>query len=156
MVTTPVMNEEARLEEILRRNFPLYEFIGLEVQSARDGIYRCFVPHRPSNNNHIDTIHAGIQWSASEVLGGLVMISVLKGVPFFAVVKDVAIEFKRPARSGISAEAFFDASSAEALKADFERGGEATFSLHVIVRDQDGVEVAVADANYLARKPREE
>ena len=68
---------EARLEKGLRRTFPIYDFVGIEVQSAREGVYRCFVPFRPENLNHIATIHAAIQWAASEGLGGLVMMSAL-------------------------------------------------------------------------------
>ena len=142
------------MEENLRKQFPLYDFFGLEVQSVQDGVYRCFVPHRKSNLNHIDTIHAGIQWSAAEVLGGMVMISILQGVPFFAVVKRVTIEFKRPARSAMTAEAHFDEVPAQKLKTDFETRGEASFSLQVSLRDEDGVEVASAVGDYLARKPR--
>ena len=155
MPTTSEMTEEVRMERSLRRQFPLYDFFGLEVQSIQGGVYRCFAPHRESNVNHIDTIHAGIQWSASEVLGGMVMISILKEHPFFAVVKRVVMEFTRPARSGITAEALFDAAAAAKLKTDFERTGEASFSLNVSVRDEDGAEVASAVGDYLARKPRE-
>ncbi|MCS5637939.1 MAG: DUF4442 domain-containing protein [Myxococcota bacterium] len=149
-------SHEARLQAGLHKSFPIYEFVGLEVESASDGVYRCFVPHRPSNMNHISTIHAAIQWAASEVLGGLVMMSALEGLAFFAVVKNVSIDFKRPARSGITTETFFDDSQVEQLRADFEKNGEAEFSLHYVVRDEDGVEVASADGGYLARKPREE
>jgi acyl-coenzyme A thioesterase PaaI-like protein len=145
---------EVRLQRGLRRAFPIYDYVGLEVESARDGIYRCFVPFRASNMNHIATIHAAIQWAASEVLGGLVMMSALEGEPFFAVVKKVAIEFKRPARSGISAEALFGDEAARALRADFEGEGEAGFTLHAVVRDDQGVEVASAEAEYLVRRPR--
>ncbi|MEE3327378.1 MAG: YiiD C-terminal domain-containing protein [Myxococcota bacterium] len=148
------MSLEARMEESLREQFPLYDFFGLEVQSVHGGVYRCSVPHRRSNLNHIDTIHAGIQWSAAEVLGGMVMISTLQGLSFFAVVKRVSIDFKRPARSAIIAEAVFDDAFAERLKSDFETRGEASFSLEVSLRDEDGVEVASAVGDYLARKPR--
>jgi acyl-coenzyme A thioesterase PaaI-like protein len=147
---------EARLEKGLRRTFPIYDFVGIEVQSAREGVYRCFVPFRPENLNHIATIHAAIQWAASEVLGGLVMMSALEGVPFFAVVKNVSIEFKRPARSGITTECEFAEEAKRKLRADFERDGEAGFSLDVRVCDDKGVEVATATAEYLSRRPRGE
>ena len=96
------------------------------------------------------------QWAASEVLGGLVMMSALEGEPFFAVVKNVSIEFKRPARSGITTEAEFTQEAARKLRADFVRDGEAGFSLHVRVCDDKGVEVATATAEYLSRRPRGE
>jgi len=149
-------SREARLQQGLRRSFPIYDYVGLEVQAAGDGVYRCFVPHRPSNMNHISTIHAAIQWAASEVLGGLVMMSALEGLAFFAVVKNVSIDFKRPARSGVTTETLFDDAEAARFRADFEKNGEGEFSLHCVVRDEDGVEVASAHGGYLARKPREQ
>ncbi|MDG2333232.1 MAG: YiiD C-terminal domain-containing protein [Myxococcota bacterium] len=145
---------EARVQRGMRRTFPIYEYVGLEVRSVQDGLYRCFVPFQPGNMNHIATIHAAIQWAASEVLGGLVMMSLLEDAPFFAVVKKVSIEFKRPARSGITTEALFGGELAQRFRADFEENGEAEFRLDVVVRDEDGVEVACAEADYLARKPR--
>ena len=156
MTDSPEASPEARIEARLKRNFPIYDYVGLEVQSASDGVYRCFIPYRPSNMNHISTIHAAIQWAASEVLGGLVMMSALEGMDFFAVVKKVSIEFKRPARTGVTTEALFDDRQVEAFKADFERRGEGQFSLDVAVCDAEGVGVASAHAVYLARKPRAE
>ncbi len=146
--------EEARLEALLRRGFPIYEYVGLEVRAARDGIYRCFVPLRESNLNHIGTVHAAIQWAASEVLGGLVMMSIFHSRPVFGVVKGVSIEFKRPARSHITVEATFSAADAEEVMATFESEGEAGFKLKARVLDDSGVEVAASEAEYLARKPR--
>ena len=155
-MAAPAENSRAAsLQAGLYKSFPIYEFVGLEVESASDGVCRCFVPHRPSNMNHISTIHAAIQWAASEVLGGLVMMSALEGLPFFAVVKNVSIDFKRPARTDVTTETLFGADEAARFKADFEKNGEAEFSLHCVVRDEDGVEVAIAQGGYLARKPRE-
>lgn len=153
-IRSPAGEYEARLEKRFRRDFPVYDFVGLEVLSARDGVYRCYVPYRESNMNHIQTIHAGIQWSAAEVVGGVLIMSLFEGVPVFAVVKDVSIEFKRPAKSAIIAEALFDAARAEQVRSDFDRLGEAEFHLRVLVLSEEGVEIAGADARYLVRKPR--
>ena len=72
---------EARIEARLKRNFPIYDYVGLEIESASDGIYRCVVPLRESNVNHIATVHAAIQWAAAEVLGGMVVMSVFCSEP---------------------------------------------------------------------------
>ena len=154
MATVPGADYEARLEKRLRRDFPVYDFVGLKVRSARDGIYRCFVPYRESNMNHINTIHAGIQWSAAEAIGGVLVMTVFRETPIFAVVKNVSIEFKRAARSGITVEAGFDSSQEDQLKTAFHRDGEAEFSLQITLRREDGIEVASARAEYLVRTPR--
>ena len=151
---TPKSNQEESLQRLFWRDFPLYEYMGLEIQSARDGIYRCFVPLRESNHNHMKTIHAGIQWSAAEAIGGVLVMTVFRGTPIFAVVKNVSIEFKRAARSGITVEASFDPSQEEQLKTTFHRDGEAVFSLDITLRREDEIEVASARAEYLVRTPR--
>ena len=145
---------EARIEARLKRNFPIYEHVGLEIESVSDGIYRCAVPLQESNANHIATVHAAIQWAAAEVLGGMVVMSVFGSQPVFAVVPHVAIDFTRPARSAIRAEALFAEAEAALLRETFEREGEAEFSLRAVIRREDGSEVAAADARYLVREPR--
>ena len=146
---------EARIEARLKRNFPIYDYVGLEIESASDGIYRCAVPLRESNVNHIATVHAAIQWAAAEVLGGMVVMSVFGSEPVFAVVTKVSIDFTRPARSAIRAETLFAEAEAAHLRETFEHEGEAEFSLRAVVRGEDGGEVAASKAQYLVRKPRQ-
>lgn len=146
---------EARIETRLKHNFPIYDYVGLEIESVRDGIYRCAVPLRESNVNHIATVHAAIQWAAAEVLGGMVVMSVFGSEPVFAVVTNVTIDFTRPARSAITAEALFASADAAQLRATFESDGEAEFSLRALIRGEDGSEVAATSAEYLVRKPRQ-
>ncbi|MCH2171939.1 DUF4442 domain-containing protein [Myxococcota bacterium] len=154
MTPAPKSNQEESLQRLFWRDFPLYKYMGLEIQSARDGIYRCFVPLRESNHNYMKTIHAGIQWSAAEAIGGVLVMTVFRGTPIFAVVKHVSMDFKRAARSGVTVEANFDSTQEEQLKAAFQRDGEAAFSLDITLRREDKTEVASAHADYLIRTPR--
>ena len=59
-------------------------------------MYRCRIPLNDQNKNHIDTVHAAIQWAAAEVLGGLVIAVNFRDPPLFVAVRSVSIDFLRP------------------------------------------------------------
>lgn len=135
--------------------FPIYSHIGLTVESVSNGIYRCQIPINDQNLNHIRTIHACIQWAAAEVLGGLVVIANLDHSRLFFVVRTVTIRFLKPARTDVSAEAFFADKRVEALQDKLILRGEASFDLDAVIRDNHGTIVAETSAEYLIRKKRE-
>lgn len=152
-----MMFDEATVEAALSRLCPLYAHIDLSVESVRDGIYRCRVPLNPANGNHLNTVHAAIQWAAAEMLGGLVVMRIFgteRLAPMYGAVQSVSIDFKRPARSAIIAEAAFDEQEAEKIGALMDAGKDASFRLHAVVRDEGGVTVAVTEAVYIVRPLR--
>jgi uncharacterized protein (TIGR00369 family) len=143
---------EASIQAYLWKVLPIYEHVGLTVESARDEVYRCRVPLNEQNRNHINTVHAAIQWAAAEVLGGLVIVGNFDLGELFAVVRSVSIEFLRPARSAIVAEACFTEAQAEELRRELADRDEAEFALDAVIRDESGTEVARSNARYLIRK----
>ncbi|WP_052187283.1 DUF4442 domain-containing protein [Sphingopyxis sp. LC81] len=148
---------ETEVEAALRRIFPIYEHAGLTVESARDGIYRVRLPLNRENGNHMNTVHAALQWAAAEVLGGLVVMAVF-GLEqldkMYGAVQSVSIDFQRPARSAIVAEALFDEREARRIEQMMGDGQDATFRLHAVVRDEGGATVAVTEAVYVVRPLR--
>lgn len=134
---------------------PLYEHIGLVVESARDGIYRCRVPLTQQNGNHLNTVHAAIQWAVAELLGGMVTV-VTFGIEhrIFVAVRSVSIEFLRPARTTITAEALFGEQDALQMKRLVIAGSNATFRLRAVIRSDSGETVATSDAEYVVRPLR--
>jgi uncharacterized protein (TIGR00369 family) len=143
---------EASIQAYLWKFLPIYEHVGLTVESARDEVYRCRVPLNDQNSNHINTVHAAIQWAAAEILGGLVIVGNFDLEQLFAVVRSVSIDFLRPARTAIVAEAFFPDARAEELKRELANRDEAEFELYAVIRDESGTEVARSNAQYLIRK----
>jgi acyl-coenzyme A thioesterase PaaI-like protein len=142
---------------MLYQYLPLYEHIGMTVESAQNGIYRCRLPLDPRNSNHINTVHAALQWATAEALGGLLVVDSFGSSCFakvFVAVKSAAIEFVRPARTAITAETIPDPTELERIKALVDAGGEAQFSLEVTIRSTDGETVARMSANYVARPKR--
>ncbi len=134
---------------------PIYKHIGLTVESAGSGLYRCRLPMSEQNQNHVGTIHGCILWAGAEVLGGLVVVSNFDHSSLFYVVRAVTIGFLKPARTDVTAETFFADEQIRELQDKLVRNGEAGFDLRAVIRDNHGTIVAETSSEYLIRKRRE-
>lgn len=146
---------EDEVQSFLRRLIPFYDHIDLTIESAQDGVYRCSLPLNDRTKNHLDTVHAAIQFASAEVLGGLVIAFNFQGSKLFVAVRSVNIEFLRPARSGILAEVLFPNERVEEIRRQLAATGDVDFEVRAVVRDSSGREVAVTTGQYVARKQRE-
>ena len=146
---------EDEIQSFLRRLIPFYEHVGLSIESAKDGVYRCSLPLNDQTKNHLDTVHAAIQWASAEVLGGLVIAVNFRDSRLFVAVRSVAIEFLRPARSEITAEVLFPDERVEDLRRGLESKGEVEFEVRAVVRDSSQRDVATTVGQYVVRKQRE-
>lgn len=143
---------EQELEKSLRRLFPLYDHIGLSVESASAGVYKCRVPLNKQNSNHFQTVHAALQWASAEVLGGLVIAT--SGIDlgkYLGVVKSFHIEFRKPATSTIVAETRFSDSDMKAMLQRLKAHGRCDFELETCIRDETGNPVAQGHGVYAIR-----
>ena len=52
-----------------KNNCPIYEFLGLQVLEAEDGVFKALIPHTKASGNHIGIMHAGALFSLGEFLG---------------------------------------------------------------------------------------
>jgi len=149
-----VAEAEYETQSFLRKLIPFYDHIDLTIESAADGVYRCSLPLNDRTKNHLDTVHAAIQFASAEVLGGLVIAFNFQGSRLFVAVRSVNIEFLRPARSEIVAEVLFPNERVEEVRRQLAAAGEADFEVRAIVRDSSGCDVAVTTGQYVARKQR--
>lgn len=148
---------EAGIEALLHRVCPLYAHVGLSVELARDGRYRCRLPMTAANSNHLGTIHAALQWALAEVLGGLAVLSIFPPERFaqlYAAVCGAEVSFLKPARSSLVAEARLAAGKQARVRQAVDAGGEGRFSLDTEVCLEDGSVVAVLHADYIVRPRR--
>ena len=148
---------EREIQELLYRVCPLYAHMGLSVEHARDGLYRCRVPLSPENINHLGTVHAALQWALAEVLGGLAVLSIFPPERFaslYAAVTWAESEFVKPARGALIAESRLDTAEQDRVSSAVERGDEGRFDLTTIVRLEDGTVVANLSARHIVRPRR--
>lgn len=148
---------ESDIQAALYEYCPLYRHTGLTVETAKNGWYRCSLPIDAKNTNHIGTIHAALQWAVAEVLGGLVVFASFELSEFgqlYAAVSAATVEFMRPARTAITAEAFLDPKENERIRREVLEGREARFSLDVSVHSTSGEVVAKFRGDYVVRPKR--
>ena len=145
------MTIENELEDWVRENLPIYEFMDLKVLSVSEGLYKCFVPLSCNTGNHIKTVHAAFQWAAAEILGGLAVLSTRKDDKYVPVVKNLSIEFKRPALTDITSEALFSSKQVEVMNRSLESTGRYDFELASTIRDSEGEVIAEALGQYAVR-----
>jgi uncharacterized protein (TIGR00369 family) len=149
--------EEPDIQAALYKYCPLYQHTGLVVETAKNGWYRCSLPFDAENTNHLGTIHAALQWAVAEVLGGLVVFASFAPSEFgqlYAAVSAATVEFMRPARTAITAEAFLEPKENGRIRREVSVGREARFSLDVAVHSTSGEVVAKFQGDYIVRPKR--
>lgn len=145
------MTIETELQDWARENLPIYEFMDLTIHSASEGVYKCLVPLSGNTGNHINTVHAALQWASAEILGGLVVLSTRTDEKYVPVVKSLSIEFTRPAFTDITSEAVFSNEQVAVMNTALESTGRFDFELPSLIRDSEGEIVARALGQYAVR-----
>lgn len=139
-------------EAIAKKSSPIYEYLGLKLLSAEDGVFQAQILNNPATGNHIGIMHAGPLFALGEFLGGLVVARYLdKPDKFQPVVRDLKIDFKAPAMTDITAEAHFDTAQALEMNAKLEETGKYDFQLNAVLSDSNGTVVAETLGSYALR-----
>jgi acyl-coenzyme A thioesterase PaaI-like protein len=104
--------------------------------------------------NHIGTFHASAQFALAEACSGLALQNQFAEFADSAVpvLRKVETKFKKPASSGIKAEANTDSETAEKFKLLFEKKGRATIQVPVEVVDEKGVVTMVGNYEWFVQK----
>ncbi|MBW3664333.1 MAG: DUF4442 domain-containing protein [Actinobacteria bacterium] len=147
--TTPLT--PAGIEAELRRLFPLYEHIGLRVESLGDTIV-CAVPLTEANSNHLGGVHAAVQWAVAEATGGVVYFAHPEFGPCWIAVRNVTIEFLKVARTDLRAEATCGAAAVASIAEQLDGRGIAEYAIDISLRDTADQVVTTAVGHYYLRR----
>ena len=135
-----------------KKNCPIYEFLGLTVLEAENGVFKATIPNSKAAGNHIGIMHAGVLFSLGEFLGGLITARYLDNPrKFQPVVRDLKIDFKAPAMTDITATAYFSAHQALEMNAKLEETGRYDFQQKAVLTDTNGTVVAETLGSYALR-----
>ncbi len=131
----------------VRTMIPIFDAMQVEIVEAGRTTVAARLPSGP-NVNHFGTTYAGSLFSVAEVLGGGVYAStslVLEGaVP---LVKQVTIDFLRPATTDVVARATLSEETIARVLAETEATGKSDFVLDADVTDEQGTVVARTTAS---------
>lgn len=117
------------------------ERTGLERLEVGRGHARLRMP-LAGNENHVGVLYMGAYTVLAEATAALPGISILDPERYFPILKDIAVDFHRPAASDVFAEFRLDEDRLAALEADLARKGSATYLAEFPMRDAQGLHVA--------------
>ena len=124
----------ALLNATMGETIPVLEHMGLEVLEAASGRAAARVPI-DGNGNHVGTMYAGVLFSVAEMLGGALSLATFDPARFYPIVKDLRIDFRRPAASAVTARTSLDEAEVDRVLADAERDGKGQFVLRSELTD---------------------
>ena len=135
-----------------KKNCPIYEFFGLQVLEAEDGVFKALIPNTKASGNHIGIMHAGALFALGEFLGGLITAYYLDDPrKFQPVVRDLKIDFKAPAMTDIVATAEFTGQQALDMNTSLATSGRYDFQQKAVLTDSNGTVVAQTLGSYALR-----
>jgi len=117
------------------------ERTGMKRLKESRGHARLLMP-LAGNENHVGVLYMGAYTVLAEAVAAIPGISILDTVRFFPILKDIYVDFHKPAASDITAEFTLDEEQIEDLLADLERKGSAGYVAEFPMHDTGGVHVA--------------
>lgn len=148
------MQSKAAVQQFVHDAFPLIKRLGIVIETltAEEVVTR--LPEDPFNDNHFKTIYAGVQFSVLEVTGGIIFAAAFDVGRYFIVVKEMTIEYHRPAKGELRAFCRFPVGDREQLLANLASAGKASYVLTMELKDHTGLVVSSARATYFVSPAR--
>ena len=131
---------------------PFVQLLKLEYVDVGPGTATVRLPDRPQLSNHVGSQHAGALFTAAEAASGGAFVSAFsEHMPeITALAKSARISYERLARGPIDATGTLE--DAGALLATLDSDGRVEFPIEVVMRDQDGQQVASATVDWHVRR----
>ena len=94
------------------------------------------------NENHVGVLYMGAYTVLAEAVAAIPGISLLDTKRYFPILKDIYVDFHKPAASDVTADFRLDEEQIAGLLADLERKGSAGYCAEFPMHDAKGVHVA--------------
>ncbi|RRJ83160.1 PaaI family thioesterase [Aestuariirhabdus litorea] len=137
--------------EFVENRIAFVQRMGLKAECLERGHVQLLAPIE-GNQNHIGTMYAGALFTLAEIPGGALFMTSFDVAHFYPIVKELKIEFLRPATSDIRCELRMTDAEIEALQAAANKQGKVDYLLEAELVDTEGVRVARASGTYQLRR----
>ncbi|MBZ6379755.1 MULTISPECIES: PaaI family thioesterase [Pacificimonas] len=122
---------------------PFVERTGMRTLAAEGGRAKLLMP-LAGNENHVGVLYMGAYTVLAEAVAATPGITLCDPDRHFPIIKDLYVDFKRPATSDVTADYALSDEQLAALGADLERKGSAGYVAEFPILDTDGTEVCGA------------
>lgn len=140
------------IKEYVEQKLLFYKGIGLKVLHAQKGYVKCSVPLKQETRSHVNTIHAAVQFSLAESIGGIIAGVTFGLVEYYPIVKEGNIKFLKRAESDLTTEAKIDDSEIDRIRTETDQFGKAEFKISCELKDKADEVVATFTGIYQLRK----
>lgn len=103
------------------------------------------------NENHVGGMYAGALFTLAEMPGGALFLTTFDTTKYYPIVKEMSIQYRRPALSDCTVEVSISESEAERIREEADKTGKAEFVLEAEIKDKDGEVVARTRGIYQIR-----
>lgn len=138
------------LNRVIGHSIPFAPRNGFAVEEIGPGFVRAKIRLK-GNRNHFGSLYAGAFFLVAEIPGGVLALFDL-GQDYTPILKDMTLQFLKPANSDVTVEFYLDAATLAAIREQADRSGRGAFSLEGTLCDDSGEVVATSVANYRVRK----
>ena len=144
-------DEYKNLVGYLEKAIKIIEKMGIRIVDFKRGFVKIMLPREP-NVNHIGTVYAGSLFSLADYAGGVLFFASFDHKKYFPIVKEVTINFKKPATTDVTVEAAMDPELIEQLKKTADEGGKADWVMNLELKDEQGNICCLVSGNFQMRK----
>lgn len=137
------------LDDFIAKAIPLVHGMGLRHVLAEPGQVEARMPIE-GNSNHLGTMYAGALFTVAEVLGGTIVFTSFEP-GYLPIVKNVRIDYLKPAQSDVTASASLEAAEIERIATTAGETGRCDFDLTTKITTADGTVVATTTGTYQIR-----
>lgn len=124
---------------------------GLKIIGMRDQYVKMLMPLE-GNVNHVGIMYAGSLFTIGEITGGIYWMLEFDMQRFFPIVKEINIQFKKPAATDVTLEKTFDPGETKRIQTEAEANGKADFTLNLELKDADHQIVSLVNGIWQIRK----
>ncbi len=135
---------------------PLNTTLGIRIVDMSGGRALARLTDRPELANHLGAVHSAAQYGLIEAAGGASAASAFLDLLGDAIpyAQGAQVQYHRPARGMVSAEAVVDPEDARRAREDLDRQGLAHFEIEVRVLDDGGTATEAVLHWSIRRTPR--
>ncbi len=137
------MQTDTKTVQTEKYSVPFVERTGMRSLEKRAGYINMLMP-LAGNENHVGVMYMGALTVLAEATAATPAIDFLDKQRFFPIIKDLFVDFRKPAGSDVTAEYSLSDEDIAALQVDLERKGSAGYVAEIPMKNTDGLVVAEA------------
>jgi len=146
-----ISDEYKSLVRYLEKAIMIIEKMGMQIVGFKKGSVKILLPKNP-NVNHIGTVYAGSLFSLADYAGGVLFFASFDHKKYVPILKEVTINFKKPATTDITVEATMSPEQIERLQKTADEAGKADWVMDLELKDEQGNICCLVHGNFQMRK----